>query len=381
MNKKLLIYLFITFFTFITPVSAASLKSEVYELLSDADLDRGDQAICTEGAKTDISLNADDRIIPASVSKLYTFDFALSKIPTDFRYKTTFIVNKNTLYINGSGDQFFVKEHLKSIMTELAKDKQKDSTAKIDTIVFSPGFYFNWNQSPSDVQMALFTALKADPSYPLAKAIKVTVGTAPYAGTGTQYEFSSAPFIKLLKHTNNWSTNLAADAIFLQLGGSKAFSQYMKDTYKTGDDEVYFETGSGLRGNYTTCDLTLRVIEHLDTTLKAKGFTTTDVLTIPILDEGVLRSRNIGAEYPVTIAAKSGFINFHHTLAGVINTTKAPIYFGIFTKYEDLLETPTAKKVVEAIANEMLDANKKVLKAYDYTPKPIPPTDTLLKKL
>jgi len=377
MNKKIFICLFITFFTFITPVSAASLKSEVYELLSDANLNRSDQAICTEGAKSDLSLNEDDRIIPASVSKLYVFDYALSKIPTDFRYKTTFIVNKNTLYINGSGDQFFVKEHLKSVMTELAKDK----TLKIDTIVFSSGFYFNWNQAPTDVQMALFTALKADPTFPLAKSIKVVIGSTPYAGIGTQYEFSSAPFIKLLKHTNNWSTNLAADAIFLQLGGSKGFSQYMKDTYKAGDDEVYFETGSGLRGNYTTCELTLRVIEHLDTTLKAKGFATTDVLTIPILDEGVLRSRNIGAEYPTTIAAKSGFINFHHTLAGVISTTKAPIYFGIFTKYQDLLETPTAKKTVEAIANEMLDANKKILKAFPYTPTPVSVSDTVLKKL
>ncbi|MBY0328832.1 hypothetical protein K2Q02_01925, partial [Patescibacteria group bacterium] len=156
---------------------------------------------------------------------------------------------------------------------------------------------------------------------------------------------------------------------------------YMKDTYKVDDSTVYFETGSGLRGNYTTCDLTLRVVEHLDTILTSKGFNATDVLTIPILDEGVLRSRDIGAKYTNTLAAKSGYINFHHTLAGVINTNKNPIYFGIFTTYTKLEDMNTAKKSVETIANEILDANKKVLKAYDYTPKPISVTDTLLKKL
>jgi len=377
MTKKIFIYLSIAFFTLSTSVSAASLKSEVNDLFKEVNFDRSKQSVCTANAKSEISLNANEQIIPASVSKLYVFDYALSKIPTDFRYKTTFVVNKNTLYINGSGDQFFVTEHLASVLKEIAKNKK----VKINEIVFSPTFYFNWNQAPTDVQLALFTALKADPTFPLAKAIKVTVGSNPYMGAGTRYEFSSAPFIKLLKHTNNWSTNIATEAIFMQLGGSKSLSAYLKETYDADEEEAYFETGSGLRGNYTTCELTLRVIEHLDQTLKAKGFTPTDVLTVPILDEGVLRSRSIGAEYPTTIAAKSGYINFHHNLAGIINTTKSPIYFGIFTMYQDLLETPTAKKTAEDIANEILDANKKVLKAFPYTPTPVSVSDTLLKKL
>lgn len=377
MNKHLYILPFIVLFTFTSPVSAASLKSEVYDVLRDANLDRSSQSVCTAGGKTDMSLNDDRRVIPASVSKLYVFDFALSKIATDFRYKTTFVVNKNTLHINGSGDQFFVKEHLKSVMTELSKNKN----LKIDTIVFSPTFYFNWNQAPKDVQLALFTELKSDSTFPLAKSIKVVVGTSSYTSTGTTYEFSSAPFIKLLKQTNNWSTNIAIEAIFTQLGGSSAFSQYMKDTYNVDDSTVYFETGSGLRGNYTTCDLTLRVVEHLDTTLKSKGFTATDLLTIPITDEGVLHSRDIGAKYKNTLSAKSGYISYHHTLAGVINTTKSPIYFGIFTTYAALEDIDIAKKSVERIANEILDANKKVLKSYEYTPAPILISDTLLKKL
>ena len=377
MSKKIVTCFFIAFFAFATPLHAASLKSEVTKLLKQNDLDRSEQSVCTAGSKGEISLNSTERIVPASVSKLYIFDFALSKIPPDFRYKTTFILDKNTLYINGSGDQFFVKEHLRNVMKELSKEKN----VAIDTIVFSPGFYFNWNQSPKDVQMSLFTEFKANPTYPLARAITVTIGTVPYSGVGTTYEFSSAPFIKLLKQTNNWSTNIGADAILLQLGGSKAFSAYMKDVYKVDEETVYFETGSGLRGNYTTCDLTLRVIEHLDKTLKEKGFSATDILSIPLTDEGVLKNRSIGADYKDTLAAKSGFINFHHTLAGVINTNKAPIYFGIFTTYDDLLETSTAKKVVENIADEILDENKKVLKSYSYTATPLSITDTVLKKL
>jgi D-alanyl-D-alanine carboxypeptidase len=76
-----------------------------------------DQVFCLENATGTIAeYNQDKLIIPASISKLYTFDFALAKLGKDFRYTTDLFLNENTLYINGGGDPHFVIENLITIM-------------------------------------------------------------------------------------------------------------------------------------------------------------------------------------------------------------------------------------------------------------------------
>ena len=69
------------------PVSAASLESSFATLVAQTGLALPKQAACIADKNGAVfSQNAEMRIIPASVSKLYAFDFALAKLPEDFRY-------------------------------------------------------------------------------------------------------------------------------------------------------------------------------------------------------------------------------------------------------------------------------------------------------
>ncbi len=377
MIKTLTIATLFVFFT-LTTVTEASLKSELNDLIDENSISREKQSVCIEnGTKNALSYNADMRIIPASVSKLYTFDFALATLGTDFRYTTVFIQHKNTLYINGGGDPHFVIEHLSLVLNKVHAEKK----VKIDTIVFGPGFYFNWEHTPDTVRTALTTALKANPTLPVAKTVKTISRSTPYTGVGTKYEFASAPLTTLLKQINNHSTNISAEVLFTKLGGPEAFSAYMQKTYSVGSETIYFQNGSGLYGNYTTCNLTLRVIKHLEEQLEENDFSVTDVLSMPAVDPGVIKNRAINIDRKDAIVAKSGFINYHHALAGVINTKKAPVYFGIFTAYDFMVQTGAVKSMLDDYTEEILSYYKKSLKSYDYTPDPTIFEDVLLKRV
>ena len=143
-----------------TMAFGASLSSQVSSLLvKETGLQKDEQAVCIRDESGDVvSINADMRIIPASVSKVYVFDFALSKLPEDFRYTTTFIPVGKTLYINGGGDPHFVIAHMREVLQTIRSDK----AVTFDKFVFSPNFYFNWQSKPKEVQMGLFRALKAE---------------------------------------------------------------------------------------------------------------------------------------------------------------------------------------------------------------------------
>ncbi|HEX8993738.1 MAG TPA: hypothetical protein VF803_00615, partial [Candidatus Paceibacterota bacterium] len=74
------------------PTAFSALASRFAALTAAQGLNPDRQAACAADANGMLfSYNNDLRIVPASVSKLYLFDFALSKLPTDFRYTTTFV--------------------------------------------------------------------------------------------------------------------------------------------------------------------------------------------------------------------------------------------------------------------------------------------------
>lgn len=360
------------------PLYGATLTTEFNTLVDQQKITRAKQSVCIEqNDDHTLSYNATARIIPASVSKLYTFDFALATLPEDFRYTTKFYVNGTTLYINGAGDPHFVTEHLTKVLTQIQSEKR----ITIDHIVFTPGFYFNWEMVPPAVHTALANAVSNTPAMPVSKNVRITLSFMPYSGKGTSYQFSSAPLPSLMKQINNYSTNISADILLSRLGGPVAFSEYMKKTYNAGPETVSFMTGSGLYGNYTTCELTLRVIEHLEAQLKEHGLEVTDVLSMPQVDPGVIEKRAINIDGKNAIVAKSGFVNYNHALAGVINTKDNPAYFAIFTNYNLMAQTSAVKTMVDQYTEKILANFGSALQSFDYTPDPGLFEDILIKKL
>ncbi|HVY35877.1 MAG TPA: D-alanyl-D-alanine carboxypeptidase [Candidatus Paceibacterota bacterium] len=365
MKKYFALIFIVFFFTAIVHTHAASLKTQFTNLVSGNNLQKSMQSACIVDQKGAVlSYNASAPIIPASVSKLYTFDFALATLPLDFHYTTTFYQNGTTLYINGGGDPHFVIGHLRSVIKKIYDEQH----VLLSRFVFSPNFYFNWNSAPKDVQWSMFTSLKEDAGAPIAKKIAVVIGTSAYSGKGNKYQFQSAPLTALLKQISDYSNNIAADTLFKRLGGSTAFAAYMQKTYGADSTKVHFETGSGLSGNFTTCALTISVIKHLDATLTADNLALTDIIAVPHVDPGVLKDRLTSIDDTSAMVAKSGFVNFHHNLAGAINTKKGHVYFAVFAAFDDMKQSTSVKAMVDDFTTRIVAFYQSTLKPFSYTP-------------
>ncbi len=359
-----------------SPVSlfAASLDQTFVDFVRAQGLSSTQQAACAADRKGSVlSHNAAARIIPASVSKLYTFDFALASLPEDFRYRTTrgdgteawvttFTVVGDTLYINGGGDPHFVIGHLRSVIEKIYRERG----VVLKKFVISPDFYFNWQSNQKDVQLSVFNSLKADRTLPIAPRISVAIAAAPYSAPGYTYTFESMPLPALLKQINDYSTNISADTLFRRLGGSAAFAAYMKKEYGVGTETISFATGSGLAGNYTTCELTLRVVEHLAQTLEDRGLRITDVLSMPTVDPGVLQKRLFSEQDARALVAKSGFLNYHHALAGAINTRRGLSYFAVFTYFPTMKKSDSTKAMIDRFVTELIASYGRTIRPFDY---------------
>ena len=172
----------------------------------------------------------------------------------------------------------------------------------------------------------------------------------------------------LLKQINDYSTNISADTLFRRLGGTNAFAAYMKQTYGVGAETVTLATGSGLTGNYTTCALTLRVIKHLEETLKDRDLKLTDIMSVPTVDPGVLLKRQITSVDAQAMVAKSGYVNNHHSLAGAINTKKGLVYFAIFTYFDTQAKNVPTKTMIDRFVTDIAAQYRSTLKSFNYIP-------------
>ncbi|HEY1041190.1 MAG TPA: D-alanyl-D-alanine carboxypeptidase [Candidatus Paceibacterota bacterium] len=339
---------------------AADLSTIHKQLVAKNNLAISQQAFCLQDPDgTTQSYRPTARVIPASVSKVYTFDFALAKLGKDFRYKTDFILNDSTLYINGGGDPHFVIENLEAVI------KQMSPSSPIKKIVFSPNFYFNWKQTSPTVKSALISALKNNKNISVDKNLAVAYSAKKYSGAGSIYTFESAPLSILMKQINDYSTNISSDVLIERAGGYSEFQKYMKQVYGADTNTVKFGTGSGLKNNYTTCELTLKVLKHFEQSLHNVGLQITDVMSVPGRDPGVVSKRLAGLSSADNVVLKSGFINYHQNLAGVINTEKGHVYFAVFGTYKNMNENDKTKLFVDTFVEKIVQNYTALPYAYD----------------
>lgn len=295
-------------------------------------------------------------VVPASVSKLYIFDWALATIPKDFTYQTKAYRYGTTLYLQGGKDIYFTTAMLQSI---IARTKL-DTRYTIRKVYFDANFFINSTGDPVEVQKELKTIF--------GSATSVYYKTIVYPiATSREYTYTSAPLYKLIKPISNYSDNFGAQILFYQLGGKEAFQTYMKNTYDIKDGEVNFDTGSGLYGNITTCELTLKVIKHLKETIARIGVKEETVFNVPGKDDGTSEDRF--EEYPLikdSLLLKSGHLRFNHTMAGIINTKDGPVYFGIFTFFPNPDDNSKMRSFVDRLISYI--SNNYQLIPYSYTP-------------
>src|SRR5262245_51989119 len=86
-----------------------------------------------------VAQNADEPFVPASVTKIVTAWLALEVLGADYRFKTSFYLDKNrVLYVRGGGDPFLVSEELALLATQLVAAIGKQP---ISGIVLDASYY------------------------------------------------------------------------------------------------------------------------------------------------------------------------------------------------------------------------------------------------
>jgi D-alanyl-D-alanine carboxypeptidase/D-alanyl-D-alanine-endopeptidase (penicillin-binding protein 4) len=86
--------------------------------------------VLDEKGKDLVAQNADRSFVPASVAKLVTAWLALEVLGGDYRFKTSFYLDKNrVLYVRGGGDPFLVSEELALLAPELVAVTGKEPFA------------------------------------------------------------------------------------------------------------------------------------------------------------------------------------------------------------------------------------------------------------
>jgi D-alanyl-D-alanine carboxypeptidase/D-alanyl-D-alanine-endopeptidase (penicillin-binding protein 4) len=92
-----------------------------------------------------IAQNADKPFVPASVTKIVTAWLAMEVLGGDYRFETTFYLDKDrVLYVRGGGDPFLISEELASLAEELVAKIGKEP---ITGIVLDASYY------PSDLRI------------------------------------------------------------------------------------------------------------------------------------------------------------------------------------------------------------------------------------
>ena len=160
----------------------------------------------------------------------------------------------------------------------------------------------------------------------------------PLKGRGGVYVFTvkSAPLRTYLKEMNIHSINPYAEELFFALGGRAAFVNYMEQRFHMGDEmkDVFSGSGVNLSNNaprydsMVSCASVVKTIRRLDQDLEKQGLDLSDVLMAPGHGEG-----STWEDGSNSLVVKTGTMvapTAAKNLAGVQETARGEVYFGIF---------------------------------------------------
>ncbi len=371
------------FFTLIVTMSFTALAEsqeldQIWQQLLQKDgLDIEKQSFCYLDADSNIQgRNLDQKIRPASVTKLYTTLWALEKLGPDHTYKTQILLSNRSLHIIGANDSFFTSENIFYLISRL----NQIGIENLDSISFSGEFSVNWTDDPKTIVALLqqymntrnwdqiiqdeFEETKAKIkrlNLPIEINDQITFTVQQVTNTAhTPFDlkdnsiktlvFESSPLRYHLKEMNVYSSNFISQKIFDILGGPSRFAQYLFDNFAVTAEHAYFYNGSGLDENYTTCSLTLKVIKKLHLLIEKLGLNLSDIISVPGSDQGTLRNRFTDDAYNNSLWAKTGTLRHTCTLSGILNTHTGKKYFAVFNHTLDKVK---ARKMQDEFVKEM----------------------------
>lgn len=355
-----------------------------------------DQSFCYfNGAGQLKGNNPQIKIRLASVTKLYTSYWALTRLGPEFKWETRFYVKGNQMHIAGSYDPVMDDRkmfYLLSQLNELGLKKLKKITFDDKFMVFPNKKnasennihtksdykkfltqYFNtkkWSTAYYDEYLRLRriapqnhdqVELIEKPEFDTSK-IEFSE-KAPFdldASDVTVYSIKSLPLYKYLKFLNIVSNNYIPEKIFDQLSKEESADDFFESTLGFDREKIELYTGSGLMtydendvryDNFSTCEMTITMIRELKKLVESNGLHIHDVVAVPGADGGTFRRRRFSTpELTNAFVAKTGTLYHTVSLAGMLSTKIGLRYFGIFNQTEEIW---SARKLQDEIVIQL----------------------------
>jgi len=406
----------------------ANLEKKWVALNKDFSIDSSKQSFCLQMPSGEvIGKNIDLPVRTASVSKLITSLWAIDTLGPDYEYDTKFFMKGKRLHISGSLDPVFSKRKLFFLVNQL----NNLGIHELDEITFDEGVkvftkaegYVGYvlNVTTARTAANLKDFLHTPGWNKLKAAYNEFVKSTPQAlmdglqmvddleklnlKIGRVRQVKENPlgrdgFIHLspaitvyLKFMNITSNNYIADQVFKKLGGEKGFDKYFEELLpklvlpnnSSNGPIVKMYTGSGLDSkrdgsrvdNTSSCRAVAGMIKRLDQILIDAGNTIEKVVAVPGVDGGTFRKRLRSPRLAKTLVAKTGTLFHTSALAGKVNASSGPAYFGIFHQLTGW------KGNAKAVQNKMVDEMVTELNGqkFDYTPRYFFPADKNMSEL
>ncbi|MFT6069085.1 MAG: D-alanyl-D-alanine carboxypeptidase/D-alanyl-D-alanine-endopeptidase (penicillin-binding protein 4) [Bacteriovoracaceae bacterium] len=355
-----------------------------------------DQSFCyIDGAGNLKGNNPQIKIRLASVSKIYTSFWALSRLGPDYQYETKFYVKDKKMHIVGSKDPIFDDRkvfYLLSQFNELGIKKLDKITFDKNLLVFPNkknasednshttsdyqkylNTYFNtkkWSEGYYDEYLRLRRIAPQNNDQieliekPEFKVSKIEFSEeAPFDLEGsdvTTYSIKSLPLYKYLKFVNIVSNNYIPEKLFEQLSEKEDVNDFLDEAIGIDREKIKLYTGSGLMSyddegtrfdNYSTCEMTIKMMIELKKMVEANGLFIHDVMAVPGADGGTFRRRRFSIpELTNAFVAKTGTLYHTVALAGMLSTNIGLRYFGIFNQTEEIW---SARKLQDEIVLQL----------------------------
>jgi serine-type D-Ala-D-Ala carboxypeptidase/endopeptidase (penicillin-binding protein 4) len=317
------------------------------------------------------SYKPEEKMIPASITKVITSTTALNLLGVNYQFKTIIYTDDNNLndgvingnlYIKGYGDPDLSSYDIVLLAKQIYGKNIKEITGNIiyDDSFLDGEHYGLANYYNSDTKIAYWPyicALSLDknkgsnPAYSAAKLLSdeltsqsvkldgiIVAGITP--DIAKEITKVSRSIFDVLANMNKISDNHSAITVFKVIGANY---KSPPGTLKSGSDAVVdFLTsigvsrknyeileGSGLtRYNFVTSDLYIQLLKYMFDDVKNFDYF---YATLPIGGiDGTLKDRMIGTEAEKNVHAKTGTINGVSTLTGyAISRDNEPIIFYI----------------------------------------------------
>lgn len=355
-----------------------------------------DQSFCYFNGQGQLKGNNPQiKIRLASVTKLYTAFWALSRLGPNYQFETRFYIKNGNMHIVGSKDPVFDDRkvfYLLSQFNELGIKNIKKITFDKNLLVFpnkknaseNNSFtakdyvkflktYFNtksWSKAYYNEYLRLRRiAPQNHDNVELIEKPKFKVGkiefseAAPFDIEGSDvavYSVKSLPLYRYLKFVNIVSNNYIPEKIFEMMSLEEDFNDFLEETLGINKEQIKLYTGSGLMSyddqgvrydNYSTCEITITMIRELKKLVESQGLYIHDVMAVPGADGGTFRRRRFSIpELTNAFVAKTGTLYHTVALSGMLSTNIGLRYFGIFNQTEEIW---SARKLQDEIVLQL----------------------------